>query len=269
MRRPLLFISVLALLLPAKASATREADESAFALVRTGHGLTLHKEMYVLPFTWSDEYNGSQTEVVFQLSAKHDLFGTRFYLAYSQISYWQAYDEKNSSPFRDTNYNPEILYRFRESPLGSGFFAADAGFEHESNGQPAPQSRSWNLLYLSPFFRTDEWFFYVKARYRIPEDDKETPDSPLGDDNPDITDYLGYSDIHVARLFGNGHQLRFLMRGYLGTDKGLLVLTYSLPLPRTGGESFACLRLSNGYGESLLDYNRSITRIGIGIMFNR
>ena len=261
-----LLVTLLILLAPPGAAA---ADDSAFALVSTGRGLTLHEEMFILPYTWSDEYNGSQTEVVFQLSAKHDLFGTRLFLAYSQISYWQAYDEKNSSPFRDTNYNPEIFYRFKESTLGSGFFAADAGFEHESNGQRAPLSRSWNLLYLTPWFRTDAWLVHVKARYRIPEDEKETPDSPLGDDNPDITDYLGHSDITVARLFGNGHQLRFLMRGYLGTDKGLLVLTYSLPLPRTGGESFACLRLSNGYGESLMDYNKSITRIGIGIMFNR
>ena len=268
--KSLLLLAILATLAhPSTVTATVESDESTFSLVRTGRGLGLHEEMFVLPVTWSDMYNGAQTEVVFQLSAKHDLFGSRFYLAYSQISYWQAYDNANSSPFRDTNYNPEIFYRFRETPLGSGFLGADLGLEHESNGQPVPQSRSWNLAYLTPWFRTDDWLVHVKARYRVPEDEKETPDSPLGDDNPDITDYLGHSDITVAHLFGNGHQLRFLMRGYLGTDKGLLVLTYSLPLPRTGGESFACLRLSNGYGESLMDYNKSITRIGIGIMFNR
>ena len=63
----------------------------------------------------------------------------------------------NSSPFRDTNFNPEMFYRFKESPLGSGFFGADVGFEHESNGQPVSRSRSWNLLHISPFFRTEEW----------------------------------------------------------------------------------------------------------------
>jgi phospholipase A1 len=225
--------------------------------------------MYILPASWSDVYKGRQTEVVYQLSAKHEIFGSRFFLAYSQISYWQAYDKGNSSPFRDTNYNPEVLYRFRETPWRGGHVGADAGFEHESNGQRVPRSRSWNLLYFAPWYRTGDWLIYLKARYRIPEEAKETPDSAVGDDNPTITDYLGYSDIHILRLFPGGHQLRFLMRGYLGTDRGLLVLTYSLPLSHSGGDAWACVRVSSGYGESLMDYDRSVTRIGAGIMFNR
>ncbi|MCP4571716.1 MAG: phospholipase A [bacterium] len=268
MKRLLLPVLII-LLIPSGATATSEAEESTFSLVRTGRGLGLHKEMFIQPYSWSDDYYGSQSEVIFQLSAKHDLLGSRFFLAYSQISYWQAYDKKNSSPFRDTNYNPEVFYRFRESPLGSGFLGADLGFEHESNGQRVPLSRSWNLAYGTGWFRTDDWFVHVKARYRMPEDDKETPDSPVGDDNPKITDYLGHSDVTVARLFGDGHQLRLLVRGYVGTDKGLLVLTWSHVLPRTDGNTYACLRLSNGWGESLMDYNRHNTRIGIGIMFNR
>jgi phospholipase A1 len=58
------------------------------------------------------------------------------------------------------------------------------------------------------------------------------------------------------------------MRGYIGTDKGNVSLNYSIPVAR---DSDTCLviRLFSGYGESLLDYNRSITRIGIGLMFNR
>ena len=73
----------------------------------------------------------------------------------------------------------------------------------------------------------------------------------------------------VARLLDGGHQFRLLVRGFIGTDKGLVVLTYSLALPGTGGGTYACLRFSNGYGESLMDYNRHVSRIGIGFMFNR
>jgi len=266
--------SLLLFLMLAAPAAARGADEAPppapepFALVDTGHGLTLHKEMYFLPYSYSEDYDGAEAEVIFQLSAKHDLFGTRFYFAYTQISFWQAYNTKASSPFRDTNYNPEIFYRFPERSLGGGAVGADAGFEHESNGQRVPLSRSWNLLYVAPFWHGDSWLAYVKLRWRVPESAKESPDDAEGDDNPDITDYLGYSDIHFEYRLPHRHLLHFTMRGYLGTDKGNVSLNYSIPM--TGeDDAFFLLRLFSGYGESLLDYDRYINRVGVGFMFNR
>ncbi len=239
-----------------------------FSLIDTGHGLTLHKEMYFLPVTYANEYDGKQMEVVYQLSAKHDLFRTGFFFAYNQISFWQAYDNANSSPFRDTNYNPEIFFRFTERRWQHGLVGADAGFEHESNGQLVPHSRSWNLLYLAPSYHRDNWLIYAKVRYRIPEEEKETPDSALGDDNPDITDYLGYTDIHAYYMLPRKQLLHLLVRGFVGTDKGNVSLNYSIPV-RGAEDGYVCVRFFHGYGESLMDYNRSVTRIGIGIMFNR
>jgi len=253
---------------PATADDGTAPAAAPFPLVAAGHGLTLHKEMYALPYSYSPDYDGAETEVIFQLSAKHDLFGTPFYVAYTQISFWQAYNTAASSPFRDTNYNPEIFYRLRERPLAGGSFGADAGFEHESNGQRVPLSRSWNLLYLAPSWHDEAWLVYVKLRWRVPEDDKETPDSAEGDDNPDITDYLGYSDIHLEYRLPRGHLAHFTMRGYIGTGKGNVSLNYSIPM--AGEEdAFFVLRLFSGYGESLLDYDRYVNRVGIGIMFNR
>ncbi|MCP4550033.1 MAG: phospholipase A [bacterium] len=258
-----LFLTILSL-----TSATAVATPFEFPLIQTGRGLTLHKTMGILPFTYAEEYHGQQSEVIFQVSAKHNLFGSRFYVAYSQISFWQAYDSENSAPFRDTNYNPEIFYRSREVNLGSGSLGVDVGFEHESNGQLVQLSRSWNLLYIAPFHHGDNWLAYAKLRYRIPEEEKETPDSPLGDDNPDITDYLGYSDLHLYYRLPREHLVHLMLRGYLGADKGNISMNYSLPLPRSE-DSFLQLRLFHGYGESLLDYRQCITRVGIGIMFNR
>jgi phospholipase A1/A2 len=260
---------VLALLIPSTATALElSSSATEFSLIHTGRGLTLHKTMGALPFTSSAKFNGLQSEVVFQLSAKHDILGSRFYLAYSQISFWQAYDSANSSPFRDTNYNPELFYRFPETSLGRGFLGADLGVEHESNGQQVPLSRSWNLIYLAPFYHGDGWLVYAKLRYRIPENAKETPMSSLGDDNPDITDYLGYSDIHLYYAFPAGHLIHIQVRGYLGVGKGNVCLDYSIPIPRSPS-SFMMFRVFNGYGESLLDYASSHTRFGLGIMFNR
>jgi phospholipase A1 len=108
----------------------------------------------------------------------------------------------------------------------------------------------------------------MKFRYRIPEEEKEFPESAVGDDNPDITDYYGYSDLHVYYRVRRDHLVHLMVRGNLSTGKGGMSLNYSLPVP--GGEgSFLSIRLSHGYGESLVDYKESITRIGVGVMFNR
>jgi len=228
--------------------------------------LSLHKEMFMLPVTFSDEYYNAETEAVFQLSAKHRIFNTPFYFAYTQISFWQAYDRNNSAPFRETNYNPEIFYRTKRFPFFGGQVGADIGFEHESNGQKPPISRSWNLIYASPYYCHSDLLLYIKLRYRLPEDDKKFPSDAVGDDNPDITDFLGYSDLNLYYRFEWNHTVHLTVRGNIHTGRGGVVLNYSLPIPKSA-TSFFIIRLSHGYGESLVDYNRSLTRIGAGIMF--
>ena len=248
-------------------SACAQPSTAEFHMIHTGAGLSLHKEMFMLPLTLSDEYNESQTEAVFQLSAKHRLFNTRFYFAYTQISFWQAYDHHHSAPFRETNYNPELFYRTKRHPFQSGYAGMDIGFEHESNGQIPPVSRSWNLLYICPHYLQDNLLVYLKLRYRIPEDEKEHPEAAVGDDNPDITDYLGYNDIHVYYKFWTDHTMHLTVRGSVSKGNGGMMLIYSFPVPKSN-RSRICFRFSHGYGESLVDYNKSLTRLGIGISFN-
>ena len=258
------------ILLAVWGTAVVRAEEVAepFQLVRSGPGLSLHKEMFMLPATISDEYTGARTEAVFQVSAKHRIFNTPVYFAYTQISFWQAYDHNNSAPFRETNYNPEIFYRTGRLPFHSGQVGADLGFEHESNGQRPPISRSWNLIYAAPYYFDSNLLLYIKLRYRIPEDDKESPLDAVGDDNPDITDYLGYSDIQVFYRFKWNHIAHVMLRGNAGTGKGGVVADYSVPVPKSA-LSYFIIRFSYGYGESLVDYNRRLTRVGVGIMFAR
>jgi phospholipase A1 len=251
---------------PLAASAAAQQDKETFQVIQARPGLSLHKEMFMLPLTYSDEYHGKQVEAVFQLSAKHRLFDTRLYFAYTQISFWQAYDEGNSAPFRETNYNPELFYRSKPLVFSSWQAGADIGFEHESNGQRPPVSRSWNLIHISPYFYRSDILLHLKLRYRIPEDEKVTPEASEGDDNPDITDYLGYTDLNIYYRFWNNHNLHLMVRGNLNTGKGGMSLSYSFPVPRSQ-RSFVDFRLTQGYGESLVDYKKSLTRIGVGIMF--
>ena len=250
------------------ALAAGQQPEEVFQMIQTAPGLSLHKEMFMLPVTYSDEYKNARTEAVFQISAKHQLFESRFYFAYTQISFWQAYDYRNSAPFRETDYNPELFYRTKLFPFHSGKVGADIGVEHESNGQKPPISRSWNLVYVSPYFCRSDLLLYLKLRYRFPEDEKEFPGSSVGDDNPDITDYLGYSDLHVYDRVWQNHTLHLMARGNFSTGMGGMSLCYGFPVPKSK-RSFVSFRLSHGYGESLVDYKKSLTRIGVGIMFVR
>jgi phospholipase A1 len=266
--RKLLLISVLVLLaLVATPPHASELSEN-FQLVRTGPGLSLHKDMFMLPVTISSAYYGARTEAVFQISAKHRIFNTPIYFAYTQISFWQAYDHNNSAPFRETNYNPELFYRTDLLTLSRAFIGADFGFEHESNGQKPPISRSWNLIYVSPYYCRSELLLYLKLRYRIPEKAKAYPDAAVGDDNPDITDFLGYSDLQMFYRFPWRHLVHITLRGNVATGRGGITLSYSVPVPRSE-LSYFIVRASNGYGESLVDYNKPLTRIGFGIMFSR
>jgi len=106
------------------------------------------------------------------------------------------------------------------------------------------------------------------VRYRIPEDEKESSDAFVGDDNPDITDYLGYTDLHVQYKAWHGHLMHLILRGNIDKGHGYACLMYTIPVPRSERSSIG-IRLSHGYGESLVDYNRKLTRLGVGVFFDR
>lgn len=265
----IILLSCILVLLCSKAAVSEEnsgKNDKIHTIVHTGKGLSLHKEMYVLPFSFSKDQN-SQVEMVFQISAKQRIFNTNFYFGYTQKSFWEAYNFSESSPFRETNYNPEFFYRFKPGTLRYKHLGADIGFEHESNGQSLPASRSWNRIYAAPYYANGNFLLYTKFWYRIPEDEKDPPQSTKGDDNPDITDYLGYCEINVFHQYWKKHLAHTMLRGNINTGKGAISLNYSVPVPT--GNMFFVLRIFHGYGESLIDYNRSVTSVGLGFMLKR
>lgn len=239
-----------------------------FQIVHEGPGLSLHDEMFVLPYTHADRYHGRQAEVVFRLSAKQALAGSRLYVGYNQLSYWQAYNVDESAPFRNTDYNPALFYRLPRHQWRGGLVGADVGFEHESNGQRAGLSRSWNHVYVAPHFQAGGLLVRARLRWRLPEDPKETPESARGDDNPDLTDYLGHADLHLYRRWSSELQVHLLLRGNPRTGRGFASLKLSRRLPHEQN-AWLVLMVSHGYGESLLDYDRKVSRAGIGFMLAR
>lgn len=242
-----------------------EADPDAYSIISAGSGLSLHKPMYLLPYTYTPNEHGKNTEVLFTISLKQRLFGIPLYFAYSQKSFWLAYNDKRSSPFRENDYNPELFYRFipadRERWLHLG---ADVGFEHESNGRGLPDSRSWNRIYLALFQAQGGHLVYWKWWWRLPEDKSKPPTDPDRDDNPDIGSYYGYSELTYAQQLFDKHLARFTFRFNPATGHGAVNFQYTIPNRSSNPSFFWMFYLFQGYGEDLFNYNRSVFRVGIG-----
>jgi phospholipase A1 len=230
---------------------------------------------------FTETYN-SQMEVEFQLSVQkvlsHNLLGLNEYLtvAYTQQVWWQAYDD--SAPFREINYTPEIFFTI-PSPYDidekKNLKAIQFGFRHQSNGQEGYRSRSWNRLFIASLWQWDNIFLKAQAWYRIPEEKKDAsfydgtnPDAS-GDDNPNIENYLGYGDIEIKYLYGiNQFGLKWRNNLKLDGNKGSIQLDFTRPF-HNSQNTYWYLKFFNGYGESLIDYDRSVSKISFGFSFYR
>ena len=98
-----------------------ERSESEKESESNRYSLTAYKQNYLLPVTYNSEPNQQHdlldpVELKFQISFKvillEDMFNTNSELAvaYTQQNFWQAYNDDISSPFRETNYEPEIFW---------------------------------------------------------------------------------------------------------------------------------------------------------------
>ncbi len=230
--------------------------------------LELHKPNFVMPLTWRENTAGEEDiELEFQISLKYQLFSYPVYFGYTQTSYFRWLDAENSRPFRETNYNPELWYRFRPGRLWPDWLGLDAGFEHESNGEDVPESRSWDRLYVRPWADYGRWAIALKVWHRLEEDPKEGPNDPEGDDNPQIVDFYGRHELKVGYTWDDGDWTELTTRYALAQDRGAARLRYATPT--SGGGGYWYLDLFSGYGESLETFKDKRTRIGIGFALLR
>ncbi len=208
----------------------------------------------------------------FQLSFKTDvgdienldLFGLktlRVWGAYTQQSQWQVFNTRNSSPFRETNYEPELIAAFGTGNE-SGWKLLNLGFVHQSNGRTNPDSRSWNRVYAQGGWEWNNLSLLARAWYRIPE-------KAVKDDNPDIVHYFGRGDVVMRWEPDNKSQaVSLLMRNNLNLNQniGFMQLDWSVPVA-LGHAARLHAQLGTGYGESLIDYNHRQTTLGLGVSF--
>lgn len=245
--------------------------------------ITAHKHNFILPLSYTtnvndsayqlqdapDDLNYKPYEVNFQISLKSQvnqkdlLFaGDALYFGITIESWWQLYNAPLSSPFRETNYQPELFYitPLLWGPFG-GKTALTLGLEHQSNGQLADLSRSWNRVYAELIYGRGSFVASLRPWYRLPEDAKSSPDDAEGDDNPDILDYMGHAQLSLGWK-NSTYELSTVFRGNTSTRKGSLDATVTFPL---SGKFRGMVQYFNGYGDSLIDYNRFQQRLGLGV----
>lgn len=234
-----------------------------------------HEPMYIQVARYSDSVNqrpGSPTrpsgpidlgvedvEAKFQLSFKFRVaefdnpWLPNLWAGYTQQSNWQVYNSERSAYFRNTDYSPELMAAWhpdiRFGPFNWRLF--NIGFLHQSNGRSQVLSRSWNRVYAQFGVEAGNFMLLVRPWVRLSEDAAK-------DDNPDLTDYLGYGDLVMSYRWG---ETTWSLKAR-PTGEGYAEASLSFPLYR---RMKGYLQATTGYGDSLIDYNWRQNTVGVGI----
>jgi phospholipase A1 len=213
--------------------------------------------------------NLARNELKFQLSLKtkvmENMFGDNgdLWFAYTQSSRWQVTNQELSRPFRETNYEPELMFTWRTSwsdlREATGWEPRLLGLSlnHQSNGRALPLSRSWNRLVGMIGIEKENTMLQFRPWLRIGEDAAE-------DDNPDISEFMGRGDMLLVHK-REGHEYSLLARhNFRGGDesRGAVQVDWAFPLT---SNLRGHLQYFTGYGESLIDYNYRSDYLGVGL----
>ena len=236
------------------------ADEDLLPLMGYKPNYFLHTEHRVEP------QDRLKRELKFQISAKKALWGEWAWFGYTQKAFWQLYDDDandgnayDSGEFRELNFNPEIF--FVAGPFAD-FRIQFSPLDHESNGAGSDTSRSLFRSYVQGIFDRGTYKLSLKLRkYR------------KLDQNPTLEDFLGKWEANFEGGFG---PMRFQLAGWQGEkdNKGTVRADISLRarfipflfFPKIDSGVFIHLQYFSGYGESLIDFDRRVNRVGIGVL---
>jgi phospholipase A1 len=216
----------------------------------------------------NQNYSSVEAKLQISLRAKvaDDLLlpGAGLWAAYTQRSLWQLWESGDSSPFRSTDYQPEMIYvvpvpeRFGAFPLGWNLRMLQLGFAHQSNGQSDPLSRSWNRITLGAGFEHGDFSLMIRDNQRVRIQSK--------DDNPDLTDYIGRGEVNMAWSPGVSTMNVTWRTNFKSVSRGSLQLDWTHPVfadQPTGLRWY--VQFFHGFGETLLDYNHRQTSLGMGL----
>lgn len=238
--------------------------------------IAFYKPTYVLPYYYTgspyrsvyinntpNNENLNHSEMKYQLSFKVPLFKNAFklptilYLAYTQLSYWQAYN--HTAFFRETDYEPELfLANELNIPISENWCLnlINLGLSHQSNGYGNELERSWNRLYLEMIASFNNWMISVKPWIVF-------NDATMLHHNPNITNYLGYGRLLIAYKCAN-QVFSLETHNFIEAGGKRFTAEFSWSFPITS-YVHGYVQLFSGYGQSLIEYNHHTNSIGVGI----
>lgn len=250
--------------------------------------LTGYKPNYVLPLHTASRINRApasptqaavnlpayrKIESQFQLSFRTKaLQGVGFensdlWLGFTQQTFWQVWNPVDSKPFRNTDYEPELIYviptpaSWRVLLGGWQWRFTQLALAHQSNGQADPLSRSWNRAYLGAGAERGDWTLTARVNNRMRE-------KLVDDNNPDLLDYRGRGEVQLGWSPGVS-TFSLLYRSTLKNFKsGAVKLEWTHPVfsEQPNGVRYL-VQLYHGYGETLTDYNFRQSSLGMGLSF--
>jgi len=226
-------------------------------------GFTLHKDTYFITgIPTNQSIDKNTADIKYQVSFKQLItrntlpWESYLFVSYSQKAFWDIY--KESSPFKEINFNPSVgfgkaVYNKKDELVG----LASLALEHESNGRDSIYSRSWNNIHATYNTKVGKntrlgikaWipFMYKKG-------------------NPDLLEYIGLGEVTVAHNFIPKKLLFEVMvrKGLKWNWQGAIrSRLYYNPFQKKSNQYFM-LEWYNGYAESLINYTEYTSMIRIG-----
>ena len=248
-----------------------QTDNTMRQMAQSLYSFKAYKTNYLIPASYkyggtyhnTNNENPQNLETEFQLSIKFDFAANLFKLneiyslGYTQKSFWQSYSD--SAYFRESNYNPELFVTIPTALVNDAKFikAVKLGVAHQSNGRGGTEERSWNYASIAFFTQYKNLFTQFEFWGRLPD---------ARDYNPKLLDYLGHGDVKFSLPWGKNLFTLMLRSNF--NDHGAVDFSYSYPI-NNQNNLFLYLKAFSGYGESLIDYDNYINKVGIGISISR
>lgn len=194
------------------------------------------------------------------------------YFAYTQKSFWHLFNNYSYPYFVETNYSPEIFYRWdlsARNPNAKIKYFQLGLWEHESNGHMDQNARDWDRFYAEIKYEPIEQYLTLIPKIWYAFNVIST--------NSDIHDYLGYGELTIiSQLLKNSKivDLTFMIKLRKGINsdlsKGSLEINLILDPFNFQDKNSAQFPLGfffqyfTGYGETLLLYNKIETSFRAG-----
>lgn len=215
-----------------------------------------------------------------------------FDFAYTQTHWFQIYNTKDSKPMRDINFSPSFMFNYtKQLPFLGGYITTmRLGYIHLSNGERrdnlvvgeadirneglSKDDPGWlrRSKSIDRFIAQIDWQrgrFGLSLQAWVPVGRHLISDKG---DNDNLTSYIGFGDIafsyeykrHLFELYVNNIFNNYFSKDYWDW-KGRFELGYTYHLSKRVGVYFQVI---HGFGDSLYEFNYSLTRAGSGLRLN-